>query len=598
MKQKFPRKAVLLAAGFGTRLLPLTRIRPKALLPLGGRPMLEHSLRLLASWGVDDVLVNCHWLADQVMDYLRQVRLPGMKITISYEPEILGTGGVLRRADWFIGGEPFWMLNADVAADLNPAPLVRLFAKMNPLAVLWLHPERGPRTVEMRNSKITTFSSDRPGTPGTFTFCGLQMLSPDIMDYLPPPGFSSIITAYRNGMKAGRSVLGAAVQDSWWADIGSPESYLDAEREFRAAHRRRAGCDPRLRNSIILDGAEVGPGANLENAIVAPGCKINGSASGLIVPASSVLEPAEAAQVADIGNTAAEILPGRGSGRAFIRLHCGRKTAILIRYTYERAENRRYIRHAELLRAAGVNVPEIYFHSDRRAFTLMEDLGTQSLLEMGKDGRSVASAYHKVLDQVLLFHEKGRDEVRRRHHALEAPFDKDLYAWEHNLFCEKYLKDFLHLDATSIRKIRKELLGVSSALLPLRRVLLHRDLQSSNVFLKRGKPVFIDFQGMRMGPAVYDLASLLCDPYVMLEEKVQMDLLDDYRRRAESPAEPELFWLAAVQRLCQALGAYARLGALPQSQRFLENIPPARVMLARALRHTPRLTALKMLVSR
>ncbi|HPA77990.1 MAG TPA: NTP transferase domain-containing protein, partial [Kiritimatiellia bacterium] len=103
MKQKIPRRAVVLAAGFGTRLLPLTRIRPKALLPLGGRPMLEHSLRLLASWGVDDVLVNCHWLADQVVDFLRGVRLPGMKISISHEPEILGTGGVLRRAEWFLG---------------------------------------------------------------------------------------------------------------------------------------------------------------------------------------------------------------------------------------------------------------------------------------------------------------------------------------------------------------------------------------------------------------------------------------------------------------------------------------------------------------
>lgn len=595
MKRKFPHRAVVLAAGFGTRLLPLTRIRPKALLPLGGQPMLERSLRLLDSWGVDDVLVNCHWLADQVVEFLRKFRLPGLKISISFEPEILGTGGVLHRAGWFIGDEPFWMLNADVAADLNPAGMISLYRRRNPLAVLWLHPERGPRTVELNGERITTFSSGKPGSPGTFTFCGLQLLSPDIMDYLPPPGFSSIITAYINGMRAGRAVLGLALRNSWWADIGSPESYLAAERETRAAVR---SADPRLRNSIVLDGAVIGPNARLENAIVAPGCRINGRAAGLIVPASALLEPGEAAQIGNIEGVAAEMLPGRGSGRAFIRLHCGQKTMMLIRHTYERAENRRYIRHAGLLRAAGVNVPEIFYHSDRRAFTLMEDLGTQSLLEIVKTGRGVEAAYRKVLDQVILFHENGRDEVRRRRHALEAPFDRALYDWEHDLFCDKYLKGLLRLGSPQISRLRTELRSVSAGLLPLPRVLLHRDLQSSNIFFKRGRPHLIDFQGMRMGPAVYDLASLLCDPYVMLEEKMQLNLLDYYGGRSQSPAGPDLFWLAAVQRLCQALGAYGRLGALPQGRRFLDFVPPARIMLGRALRHVPGLPALQRLVSR
>jgi len=613
MKQKIPRRAVVLAAGFGTRLLPLTRIRPKALLPLGGRPMLEHSLRLLASWGVDDVLVNCHWLADQVVDFLRGVRLPGMKISISHEPEILGTGGVLRRAEWFLGEEPFWMLNADVAAELDPAPLVHLFRAHRPLAVLWLHPERGPRTVELQGNRITTFTSRRPGSPGTCTFCGLQLLSPAITQYMPPDGFSSIITAYLNGIRAGQSVLGAAVRDSYWADIGSPEAFLEAQREIRDAHRRRRPGrflyaseshegrihpDAGLVNTIVMDHAAVGPRAELHDAIVAPGCRINGRASNLLVPAAAVLTPSETEQAGGTEGVCAEMLPGRGSGRTFIRLHRDRDTLMLVRHTYERAENRRYIPHTALLHEAGVNVPEIFFHSSRKAFTLMEDLGTKSLQEVIASGRNAETALRGTLDQVIRFHEDACALARRRHHALEPPFNRGLYEWEHGLFCGKYLAEHLHLNAPAIRRIRGELGFAAEALLREPRVLLHRDLQSSNILFKRNAPYFIDYQGMRMGPAAYDLASLLCDPYVMLEEDLQMRLLARHRRRAAAGVEEDVFWLAAVQRLCQALGAYARLGALPQGRRFLDHISPASRMLARALRHVPHFPALRALVSR
>ena len=84
----------------------------------------------------------------------------------------------------------------------------------------------------------------------------------------------------------------------------------------------------------------------------------------------------------------------------------------------------------------------------------------------------------------------------------------------------------------------------------------------------------------------------------MLQEDMQMRLLSGYLRDAAEPVEEDVFWLAAVQRLCQALGAYARLGALPRGRRFLDHIPPARAMLARALNHVPHFPSLRALVSR
>ena len=115
-----PTRAIILAAGFGTRLDPLTRMEPKALLPLWGVPMLEHCLARVRDWGVRDVLVNCHAKAEAIVEFLWTHKLDGLRVQISYEPDILGTGGVLYHASWFLDCQPFWLLNTDVACSLDP----------------------------------------------------------------------------------------------------------------------------------------------------------------------------------------------------------------------------------------------------------------------------------------------------------------------------------------------------------------------------------------------------------------------------------------------------------------------------------------------
>ncbi|MDO9541545.1 MAG: phosphotransferase, partial [Kiritimatiellia bacterium] len=116
-------------------------------------------------------------------------------------------------------------------------------------------------------------------------------------------------------------------------------------------------------------------------------------------------------------------------------------------------------------------------------------------------------------------------------------------------------------------------------------VLIHRDLQSSNILLHKNKPCFIDFQGMRFGPGAYDLASLLCDPYISLALAEQNALLDFYNRQTGKGAQisSNIFWQAAVQRLCQALGAYGRLAANAETAWFAQYIPAALQMMRRAL---------------
>ena len=127
--------------------------------------------------------------------------------------------------------------------------------------------------------------------------------------------------------------------------------------------------------------------------------------------------------------------------------------------------------------------------------------------------------------------------------------------------------------------------------------MLHRDFQSSNILLHRGVWSLIDYQGMRLGPAVYDLASLLCDPYITISPACRERLLVRYAERAQPGSRClEMFWPAVVQRLGQALGAYARLSALPGTGHFARYIPPALSNMADALRRVDGLPELTKII--
>jgi len=205
---KPPRKAVILAAGYGERLLPLTLLRPKPLVPVWGTPVLRHAIEMLQRWGVRDVVVNAHYHAGALLDYLRRNPVAGIRVSLSFEPEILGTGGPLVHARWFLDDEPFWMMNADILADVPPAPFLEAFTRRGAIAALWLHPSCGPRTVEVSRGAVTHFRSSHPGSPGTCTFCGLHLVSPRLLSHMPPGGFASIIEAYERAIRAGECVAG------------------------------------------------------------------------------------------------------------------------------------------------------------------------------------------------------------------------------------------------------------------------------------------------------------------------------------------------------------------------------------------------------
>lgn len=604
---------------------------PKPLMPLWGQPVVGRLLEILAGWGVKEVLLNLHFNPTPLCTYLKKESPAGMRISLSFEPEILGTGGALRRAGWFLDADPFWMVNADIAAVLEPRRILREFARRHPIAALWVERERGPRTVEIRRGNIVNFQTSRPGTEGTYTFCGLQLISPALLKYLPGESFCSIIQAYQNAIRDGKNVCGVCVPGSYWADLGTPESYLQAHAEIIAAHRKKlpgrtlfnpgrtqpaaslqkkgilikgfavidktAEIRPgaRIENAVIWPRAVVGPKAIVKDAVVGAECAVNARVPRLAAKTplrgqspDIQLNLALARLGLDPSRTVIMPFEPRGSARSFTRISgAGKKSCIMVRYSRERHENCLYARQTVFLKKLGLNTPALIADFPERQFMLMQDLGDVSLQQIAADchPKQLARYYRRVLQAVLVLHEQGAAKARRIRLEMTAPFSPDLYLWERDFFVRFFLAPYLRPGRAGIKTVLDELTAVGEILNRERRVLIHRDLQSSNILFFRRRPYFIDFQGMRFGPAAYDLASLLCDPYVNLPVSLQISLLDFYNRHADKKAQisPDIFWLGSVQRLCQALGAYGRLAARGETARFAQYIPPAARMMRRAL---------------
>lgn len=543
-----PRKAFILAAGLGTRLRPLTRETPKPMLPLWGRPMLERTLERLASWGVRDVLVNLHHAPGPILRYLAAQPFPRLRISAVFEPVILGTGGALRDAAWFID-QPFWLLNADVVMDLDPAPLLRVWRKHKPLAACWLTESAGPRTVRCDRGRIRNFHDTRNGHA---TFCGLQLLDPRILPFIAPEGFDTIIAAYQRAQKRRHRIAGVEVPGSFWADIGTPPQYVQAHR------------DTALRLGF--------------------------AGQAFTLPAAAVLLPRERTLIKAPDDLSVEVLPPRGSSREFFRVRDASFSAILIRWSPARADNRLYARHTRFLDALGLPVPRLIRDSPRDRFLTIEDLGPDTLESclprLSPDG--IQRLYRRILDITLHLHLRGLPAARKTRLPLMPGFDSHLYAWEHAYFIDHVLCERLQAPDRTLAAVSKELASVSRLLAASPQALIHRDWQSSNILFRGNQPVMIDYQGMRRGPAAYDLASLLCDPYADLPRPLQQHLLNHYvRRHPRGEKIAAVFPAAAVQRLCQALGAYAVLSANPGMESFARHMAPAARQLLRALETNP-----------
>ena len=274
-----------------------------------------------------------------------------------------------------------------------------------------------------------------------------------------------------------------------------------------------------------------------------------------------------------------------GSDRKFYRVRSAPdETLILVKYNLEREENRHYVQIAQFLDSHGIRVPKIYFHDESEGLIWIEDLGETDLWSYREESWLVRRAlYQSALDEVATLHRLPAAAAETIQSDLPAGFNAALYLWEQNYFFENAIDRYFGMDEKQWREMAAlpALHEIALRLGNRPRILVHRDFQSQNVIVRNAQAHLIDFQGMRLGLAEYDLASLLFDPYVNLAEAERDELMEYYRatqtRNGHQMAGDfeETLRFCAAQRLMQALGAYGFLGIVNGNKQFLQFIPPA-----------------------
>lgn len=232
-------KAMILAAGLGTRLRPLTNDRPKALVEVAGHPLLEITLRRLASFGIRDVIVNVHHFADTIVAYLKKNDNFGMHIEISREDDLLlDTGGGLKKAAWFFRQdgpvqEPFLLHNVDVISTIDFGRMVQFHRDNNALATTavqqretsrhLLFDEHGQLCGRQTGKNVPEMVCPAKQTT-PLAFAGVHVISPEFLGMILEEGVFSIIATYLRLAADGHRILAFRADRYYWRDLGKPEN--------------------------------------------------------------------------------------------------------------------------------------------------------------------------------------------------------------------------------------------------------------------------------------------------------------------------------------------------------------------------------------
>lgn len=223
---------MILAAGLGTRLRPITNTTPKPLLPLDGITLIDQQILYLKKFGIDDIIINLHHLGAQIENHVGDGSEYGVKVTYSNEPEILGTGGGIKNAMDFFGEEPFVVINCDALMNADMGAIIEKHLDSGLTATMVMK-EQGVKNVYTSidvspDGLVSAFGG------GRYFYTGLQVLTKEFLKTLPEAGKPSclIMDGYMKALSEGEHV-GAFIYDGYWNDLGTPERYEQAKDDIR-----------------------------------------------------------------------------------------------------------------------------------------------------------------------------------------------------------------------------------------------------------------------------------------------------------------------------------------------------------------------------
>lgn len=624
--------AFILAAGFGERLRPITDHIPKPLLPILGRPVIETVLERISSLPLKNIGINIHYKQELLHEWVLGSRYVD-KIQLFFEDPILGTGGALKNAEPLLKGSFFLVYNSDIISDLNLNDLVRRHIRSGNTATLAVHDCQQFNNVWIdQKGLMKSVGKTSPGGDKGFhavAFMGIAVYSPGFLAFLPK-GKSNVVDSWLKVVSSGYKVGTEDFTGSPWSDIGTPDSYSSKVFQTLKEEGETVYVDPSVGcgkvdmgvNTVIERGCVFEGRASARNCIFLPGAKVAGDVhneNAIIGPAYSVgireapgephphlsslmsrlsLFPSENVRMSLIGAC--------GSDRTYYRLTAGEKTAVMMECSEKDPDYERHVIYTRFFRKYYVPVPELlwadtntynsgYPTSATQGFryAVFEDLGDlslYSLLKCVRDPERKENLYRCVLDILVNLHTAATRNVSECHLLKSRIFDYDHLRWETDYFVQRFVGGLEGIDIREeSQALFREFARLATEVDSFEKAIVHRDFQSQNIMITKGDiPRIIDFQGARMGPPAYDVASVLWDPYFCLDNDMRERLLGYYLDKMKDCAvgyfDKDVFSRTILpcrlQRHMQALGAYGFLAKVKGKSFFLKHIPLALRYLA------------------
>ena len=622
---------IILAAGLGTRLRPLTERFPKPLISVCNQPLLGHIIRKMFDAGLSELAINTHHLPEAVNSFVKA--LPdSSRIKLFHEPEILGTGGPLINAKALLAsGDAFLLHNGDILAGIDLSSLLRKHLESGAMVTMALLD--GPENrVSISPDGLVLDILGRLGDCSEkarlLTYAGVAAFSTSFFSHLPDlPVKTSLIDAFLSAISSTPGALRAFVLEpgTYWNDLGTAEQYWNAHRDILLKNSLKLGGASIPEKGALLcpEGAKLDPSAHLSGFVsLAPGCSVGEGAdicNCVVLPGAHIAagdyrcnevigadfsmhrDHRRLVQMRVLGDidwpqTRISSLVEQGSDRRFYRLKMkGGRSEILLVSNETDADFGRFVQLGEFFAAHGLPTPKIFRASREEYAVRMEDLGDATICRILSKGISpdeTLKLYEKIALALLHFQSGGTCALKKDAAAGIRLFDYDYLRWETSYFRERFLEKLCAFPKERCDALDAEfhLLAESARSQP--QVCMHRDFQSQNILLHDSQIRFVDFQGARIGPVAYDLMSLLRDPYVALSDELR-DFVS--RRYWEEAARlglvPRLeqrqydFWAAIVwlQRGMQALGAYGFLSMVKGKTQYLRHVPRALASLRSGL---------------
>jgi NDP-sugar pyrophosphorylase family protein len=627
---KIPLNMFLPAAGLGERLRPVTNRLPKPLLPVLGRPIIQIILGMLTSSCEGRIGINLHYKPELIRDWFMKSPWAD-KVTFFPEDPILGTGGALKNAEPFLRNGPFIVHNADIFLDISFNKLIETHFSQGNIATLVTHRHPVLSNVVIDDNEHV-IGVENPGqsqpdpasTARRVAYTGIAVYSPDILRFLPP-GVSHATTAWVAAAKAGYKVKALDFTGCYWTDVGNPATYaaavLDALRivgeTVYCSAAATVGAVEVDGYAVVEQGSTVREGSRLRNCIILPGADVSGSHENCIIGPDYQIQLSEtemqpstyAAQRKDLGlasplyayfdspatqdkgSIAKAVLIGLGgSDRRYFRVRKGGLTAVLMESKRDDEDYERHLSYTKFFSAHGVPVPRLLGTDEQTKRALFEDLGDLSLgswLKLGRNPDQIENMYRQVLDILVRLHGHASEHVHDCPLLESRVFDYAYLRWETSYFLERFVIGLRKIAIGDRQALDEEFGLLAKAVGSFLPTIIHRDFQCQNIMVHRGHPRVIDYQGARMAPPAYDIASILWDPYYRLEEDMRLRLLAYYTdtMRARSKEFEERPFLDSLvpcrlQRHMQALGAYGFLAVVKGKRYYLKYVPEALRLLS------------------